>query len=131
MSSIFFPTNPIPVVTPKGDGYVLYIKPNGMLENDEFCVVLEQKGEILYFLANQLKVYNNATYGIKKHESQDAVQIDAILLTKFVLSEYLKQMFMKEYTHDEVCKIILDKVSQGYFQYTTGETLSDNNTLFP
>jgi hypothetical protein len=63
---ISFPQNPIPVVTPLGDGYVLYIKSNGMLENDEFCVVIENGGDIKYFLADQIKVYNNATYSIKK-----------------------------------------------------------------
>jgi hypothetical protein len=31
---------PIPVTTECGDGYILYIKSNGFLENDEFAVVL-------------------------------------------------------------------------------------------
>lgn len=58
--------NPIPVVTRCGDGYVLYVKENGMLENDEFCVVLCDGGRVLHVLSNEVTIYNNATYGIIK-----------------------------------------------------------------
>lgn len=37
---------PIPVTTECGDGYILYIKSNGFLENDEFSVVLLYGGKI-------------------------------------------------------------------------------------
>ncbi len=63
---IFEPKNPIPVVTPEGDGYVLYIKENGMHENDVWTVVLKDSGRVLHFLTNQIKIYNNKTYDIKR-----------------------------------------------------------------
>jgi len=63
---IFEPRNPIPVITPLGDGYILYIKSNGFLDNDEVTVVLLNGGGIKHFDITQLKVWHNETYGIKK-----------------------------------------------------------------
>lgn len=57
---------PIPVTTDLGDGYMLYVKSNGMFENDEFTCVLNDTGEIRHFLSSQIKVWSNATYGINK-----------------------------------------------------------------
>lgn len=63
---IFEPKNPIPVVTPMGDGYVLYIKDNGMHENDVWTVVLKDGGRVMHFQTNQVKVHSNNTYSIEK-----------------------------------------------------------------
>jgi len=63
---IFEPKNPIPVVTPEGDGYVLYIKENGMHENDVWTVVLKNSGSVMHFVTSQIKIYCNATYSIAK-----------------------------------------------------------------
>jgi hypothetical protein len=52
------------VVTPLGDGYILYITPNGFLENDEITVVLSNGGEIRHFSSDQVRVWKNSTYGI-------------------------------------------------------------------
>jgi len=60
---IFCPS-PIPVTTPLGDGYILYITPSGMLENDEITVVLSKGGEIKHFTSDQVRVWKNSTYGI-------------------------------------------------------------------
>jgi hypothetical protein len=60
---IFCPL-PIPVTTPLGDGYILYITPGGMLENDEITVVLSKGGEIRHFTSDQVRVWKNSTYGI-------------------------------------------------------------------
>lgn len=57
--------NPVPVITPLGDGYILYVKENGMWENDIFTVVLEDGGYIKHFTSDQVKVWHNATYNIK------------------------------------------------------------------
>lgn len=57
---------PIPVTTDLGDGYMLYVKSNGMFENDEFTCVLNDTGEIKHFLSSQIKVWSNSTYGINK-----------------------------------------------------------------
>lgn len=57
--------DPVPVITPLGDGYILYVKENGMWENDIFTVVLENGGLIKHFTSDQVKVWHNATYNIK------------------------------------------------------------------
>ena len=59
-----FPPSPIPVTTPLGDGYILYITPGGMLENDEITVVLLNGGEIKHFTSDQVRVWKNSTYEI-------------------------------------------------------------------
>jgi hypothetical protein len=61
---VIFANRPIPVVTPLGDGYILYITPNGFLENDEITVVLSNGGEIKHFSSDQVRVWKNSTYGI-------------------------------------------------------------------
>jgi len=63
---ISFPPHPVPVATTLGNGYVWYIKQNGMLENDEVAVVLNDGGEVKHFLTSQIKIWHNETYGIKK-----------------------------------------------------------------
>lgn len=63
---IFEPRNPIPVTTPLGDGYILYIRSNNFLENDEATIVLLDGGDIRHFDITQVKVWHNETYGIKK-----------------------------------------------------------------
>jgi len=59
-----FPPSPIPVTTPLGDGYILYITPAGMLENDEITVVLLDGGKIKHFTSDQIRVWKNSTYEI-------------------------------------------------------------------
>jgi hypothetical protein len=61
---MIFPPSPIPVTTPLGDGYILYITQGGMLENDEITVVLSNGGEIKHFSSDQVRVWKNSTYGI-------------------------------------------------------------------
>lgn len=56
---------PLPVVTPMGNGYVLYVRDGGMWENDIFTVVLEDGGNIKHFTSEQIKVWQNATFDIK------------------------------------------------------------------
>ena len=62
---------PIPVVTPLGNGYVIYIKDNGMHENDEVCVSLEDGGQWRHILTSDIKSWHNATYGIKKSKTHE------------------------------------------------------------
>lgn len=56
---------PIPVITPLGDGYALYVVHNGMLENDEWCICLKVSGELRHFTTCQIKVSINYTYEIQ------------------------------------------------------------------
>ena len=63
---IVFPPRPIPVLIKHNncDGYVLYIKDSGMFENDEFCIVSCESGEIKHYTSNQILIYKNATFNI-------------------------------------------------------------------
>jgi hypothetical protein len=56
--------NPVPVLTPLGGGYAIYIRDGGTLENDIWTVVLEGDGAIKHFRTDQIKVYRNATFDI-------------------------------------------------------------------
>ena len=73
VAMIYEPRNPIPVITPMGDGFLLYIKENGMHENDVWTVSLKDGGKVMHFLTNQIKVHCNSTYGIKKEAIIDAL----------------------------------------------------------
>lgn len=55
---------PVPVLTPLGAGYILYVKTSGMWENDIFTVALESDGRLLHFQTSQLRIGRNATFGI-------------------------------------------------------------------
>lgn len=57
--------NPMPVVTPLGNGYAIYVRDSGTFENDVWTIVLEEKGNILHFRTDQIKMYKNATFDIK------------------------------------------------------------------
>lgn len=56
--------NPLPVVTPMGDGYAIYVRDGGTWENDIFAVVLNNGGKLLHFRSNQIRVSKNGTFGI-------------------------------------------------------------------
>jgi len=57
--------NPIPVVTELGEGYAVYARDGGTFENDIWTVVMED-GRVLHFRTDQLKIYANATFDIKR-----------------------------------------------------------------
>ncbi len=59
--------NPIPVVTLDGkDGYAIYVSNSGTYENDIWCVVLCDGGQIRHYRSDQIHMYFNATFGITK-----------------------------------------------------------------
>jgi hypothetical protein len=59
--------NPIPVVVENNkDGYAIYVTNGGSFENDVWCVVLCNGGEVRHYLSDQIKIYTNATLDIKK-----------------------------------------------------------------
>lgn len=58
--------NPVPCTTPLGDGYIWYMKPSGMLENDELAVILKKRGMIKHFTTGQVTIVPNGTYDIEK-----------------------------------------------------------------
>jgi hypothetical protein len=57
--------NPIPVITPLGEGYAIYVTNGGTFENDVWAIVLEEDGRILHFCSDQLKMFKNGTFNIK------------------------------------------------------------------
>lgn len=59
---------PIPCTTPLGDGYIWYISDGGIWENDVYTIVLLDGGSIKHFTSDQIKVWHNETFGIKKNE---------------------------------------------------------------
>ena len=65
MSNLHEFNNPIPVVTEIGEGYAIYARDCGTFENDVWTVVMDT-GAVLHFRTDQLKVYANATFDIKK-----------------------------------------------------------------
>lgn len=58
--------SPLPVVTELGNGYAIYVTDGGTFENDIFTVVLEDGGLVKHFRSDQIKVYQNLTFDIKK-----------------------------------------------------------------
>jgi hypothetical protein len=65
---INFPPYPIPVIIKhdKSEGYILYVSNNGMYENDVFCVVSCNGGDIKHYLSDQILIYKNETFTINK-----------------------------------------------------------------
>lgn len=63
---INFAPFPMPVITPLGNGYVIYIKSNPIWENDEICVAMEEDGQWRHFNSSQIKTWKNETYDIGK-----------------------------------------------------------------
>ncbi|MFN5249903.1 MAG: hypothetical protein ACK5DE_02560 [Bacteroidota bacterium] len=61
--------NPIPVVTPMGDGYAWYVRDSGMHENDLYTVVLKKGGRIIHCTSKQIRISANSTFDITKDET--------------------------------------------------------------
>lgn len=58
---------PIPVVVEGNkDGYAIYVSNSGMFENDVWCVVLCEGGQVRHYQTDQIKIWANATFGITK-----------------------------------------------------------------
>ena len=57
--------NPLPVITPLGEGYAIIVASGGAMENDIWTVVLDD-ARILHFRSNDLLYVGNATLGMQK-----------------------------------------------------------------
>jgi hypothetical protein len=58
---------PIPVIVEENkEGYVLYVNDSGMFENDIWCVVLCESGLVKHYRTDQIRIYQNLTFDIKK-----------------------------------------------------------------
>jgi len=57
---------PIPVITPLGDAYAIYITTNGMWDDDEWTCALMKDGQVRHFNSSQIRLWHNGTYDICK-----------------------------------------------------------------
>ena len=74
---------PIPVVTPMGDGWTVYVRDGGTFANDIWCVALKDGGRIMHFQSSQIRMHVNATAEITKdvdriQKGQDCKNMDSI-----------------------------------------------------
>ena len=58
-------TTPIPVVTPIGEGYAIYVQGGGTFENDIWTVCICEGGKIFHFRTDQIRMHKNATFEIE------------------------------------------------------------------
>ncbi len=60
-------TNPIPVIVENGkEGYAIYVRDGGTLENDIWCVVICEGGYVRHYRSDQISIHNNSTFDIKR-----------------------------------------------------------------
>lgn len=58
---------PIPVIVEEDkEGYAIYVTNAGTFENDIWCIVLCDGGHVRHYRSNQIRIYNNLTFNIKK-----------------------------------------------------------------
>jgi hypothetical protein len=58
---------PIPVIVENDkEGYAIYVTNGGNFENDVWCIVLCDGGIVRHYRSDQIKIYNNLTFNIKK-----------------------------------------------------------------
>jgi len=59
--------NPIPVIVEDTkEGFAIYVTNGGTFENDIWCVVLCDGGFVKHYRSDQIKIYHNLTFDIKK-----------------------------------------------------------------
>ena len=56
--------SPVPVETPLGDGFAIYVRDGGTFENDVWCVALEDSRQIRHFRSDQLLIARNPTFDL-------------------------------------------------------------------
>lgn len=71
---ITFAPYPIPVITPLGEAYVIYISHSPVFENDEVTCALCEGGQWRTFSTADIKSHHNATYGITKNKPDETNQ---------------------------------------------------------
>ena len=60
---IYEPRNRIEVVTPKGNGAVLFVTDYGYETDTIYTVLLDDSGELWQFTHKDIRVRNNITFG--------------------------------------------------------------------
>lgn len=63
--------NPIPVIVQQNqEGYAIYVRDGGTLENDIWCVTLCDGGHVRHYRSDQIRIHNNFTFDIKKTDDK-------------------------------------------------------------
>lgn len=62
--------NPMPVITPLGTGYAIYVRDGGTYSNDIWTIVLIEGGSVKHFRSDQIQMYKNATFDISEKPPQ-------------------------------------------------------------
>jgi hypothetical protein len=62
--------NPMPVITPLGTGYAIYVRDGGTYSNDIWTIVLIEGGSVKHFRSDQIQMYKNATFDITEKPPQ-------------------------------------------------------------
>lgn len=57
--------NPIPLITPHGEGLAIYVTNSGVWDNDIWAICLCETGEIKHYNTSQLRMCKNGTFDIK------------------------------------------------------------------
>lgn len=75
MSIVFCPFSvPVIIKQTNQEGYILYVESGGQYDNDLFCIVLKESGELLHANTKQFIVSENVTFGIKhKKKSREGL----------------------------------------------------------
>ena len=66
-------STPIPVITPIGEGYAIYVRDGGTFANDIWTVALSDGGIIRHFRTDQIQMYKNATFDIEQKKEYGEV----------------------------------------------------------
>jgi hypothetical protein len=66
--------SPVPVDTPLGSGFAVYVRDGGTFGNDIWCVVLELDRRILHFRSDQLRMAPNLTFDLGSLTARPPVQ---------------------------------------------------------
>jgi len=65
---IAFAPYPIPVTTPLGDAYLIYVQSSEMFEYDVWTCCLCEGGDVKHFSTDQINIFKNATFNIYEKE---------------------------------------------------------------
>ena len=60
---IYEPKNRIDVITPKGDGIILFVTDYGHETDTIYTIIINQTGEMWQFCHRDIKVKSNVTFG--------------------------------------------------------------------
>jgi hypothetical protein len=119
---------PIPLITPHGEGYAIYVESGGVFENDIFTCVLKETGEIKHYNTSQLKMVNNGTFDIKKTK-MGLAEIQKIkaqaLLPKVKKTYAIPKVSKKKKAENNGQRFVVDAELEKFYDDARVEMLND------